>query len=177
MKKSFLPIFVIALITFSVTDMNAQRGGSSSDQTMAIKANPLALAFNIYNASFEKSMGKSSFLVGASFASKVLGIDVSSAGADVGYRYYISGGNLEGFYFNPKLGFSSGSSGDLSYTTFGLAAELGYQIKTDGGFVFDIGIGPSWNKLGGDYDGIGFDNEGGGTYTSPSGTLALGYAF
>jgi len=185
MKSLLATLLTAVLLVISVASVEAQRsrgggGGSDSEHTMAIKANPITLAFNIYNAGFEKSMGKSSFLVGASYASEILGIDVSSFGADVGYRYYISDGNLEGFYITPKLGFSTGSAGiaDASYSTFGLAAELGYQVKTDGGFIFDIGIGPSWNRFGGDYEQAGFDiDEGATSYTSPSATLAIGYAF
>jgi len=42
------------------------------------------------------------------------------------------------------------------------------------GFVLDLGIGPQYTVLSGEYEDIGFDSDGG---ILPSATLAIGYAW
>lgn len=173
MKKLLLSCCVCAffLVGFTI-DATAQRSSSSSDGGgMAIKTNPITLAFNFYNASLEKSFGRTSIILGGSFFTGIGGVDVTAFGADLSYRYYFTNGDMEGFYINPKVGFNVGSDAfDSSFTGLLLAAELGYQVRTDGGFIFDIGIGPAWRRIGGDSSAV----SGGGL---PSATLAIGYAF
>lgn len=61
---------------------------SLSAQSNVIKTNPLGLAFGSFNATYERVFGTtSSILVRGQYMYKLLGVDVSLAGAGLGYRY------------------------------------------------------------------------------------------
>lgn len=77
MKKLILSLVFVA---FAFT-MNAQSN--------VIKTNPLGLAFGSFNATYERVFGSSSsLLIRGQYMYKLLGVDVSLAGAGLGYRYY-----------------------------------------------------------------------------------------
>lgn len=147
-------------------------------QSSIIKTNPLGLAFGNFNATYEAVISESSsVLVSANYFYRLFGVDVNSFGAGGGYRYYITYKKKDipsGFYVQPQVGFSFGGVGDFNYNTFSIGAELGYQWAWPSGFVLDLGIGPNYTSLGGDYQEIAFDN---GSGIFPSATLAIGYAF
>jgi len=149
-------------------------------QSNVIKTNPLGLAFGNFNATYERVLGtSSSFLIKGQYMYKLLGADVSLAGAGLGYRYYFTHAKKPvpgGFYINPQASFSIGKiTNDLdeeySATTIGFGAEIGYQWLWESGFVLDLGIGPMYTIA----KGGGSENELKGIF--PSATLAIGYAF
>lgn len=162
--KKLLFLFAFVAFTFSV---NAQ--------SQVIKANPIGLAFGAFNACYEKVLNeKSSLLIsGAYFNGGIGDIDVTSFGAGVGYRKYITKKEApNGFYVQPTLSFGSGSEAltDVSYLQLGIGADLGYQWVWDGGFVLDLGIGPNYRIVLGDEASVG-------NGIGPSAVAAIGYAF
>lgn len=149
-------------------------------QSNVIKTNPLGLAFGNFNATYERVFGTtSSLLVRGQYMYKLLGADVSLAGAGLGYRYYFTHANKPvpgGFYINPQASFSFGKITDdldeeYSATTMGFGAEIGYQWLWDSGFVLDLGIGPMYTIA----KGANSENDLKGIF--PSATLAIGFAF
>jgi hypothetical protein len=84
-------------------------------QSNVIKTNPLGLAFGNFNATYERVFGTtSSLLVRGQYMYKLLGVDVSLAGAGLGYRYYFTHAKKPvpaGFYINPQA-FSFGKVND-----------------------------------------------------------------
>jgi hypothetical protein len=144
-------------------------------QNATIKTSPLALAFGSLNACYEKMLNeKSSFEISGNYVYKVFGVEVNSGGLGAGYRAYLTKKDgPRGLYIMPNAGFNIGSSGDFSYNTITGGLLLGYQIAAGSGFVFDAGAGPNYTILGGDYEEIGFDREGG---VLPSIRLAIGYS-
>lgn len=153
---------------------------SLNAQSNVIKTNPLGLAFGNFNATYERVFGTtSSLLIRGQYMYKLLGADVSLAGAGLGYRYYFTHAKKPvpaGFYVNPQLAFSFGkvndeTEGNYSASTIGFGAEIGYQWVWESGFVLDLGIGPMYTiAKGGDSE-----NELNGIV--PSATVAIGYAF
>jgi hypothetical protein len=147
-------------------------------QENILKTNPIGLAFGNFNVTYEKVISdKASVLGSVNYVYKIFGVDVNTFGLGVAYRYYITHAKKavpSGFYVNPQLGFAFGSSDDVNYNTVSIGAELGYQWAWDSGMVLDVGIGPNYVNLGGDYEDIDFDNDSG---IFPSITIALGYAW
>ncbi len=153
---------------------------SLNAQSNVIKTNPLGLAFGNFNATYERVLGTtSSILIRGQYMYKLLGVDVSLAGAGLGYRYYFTNAKKPvpaGFYVNPQLAFSFGkvndeTEGDYSATTIGFGAELGYQWVWESGFVLDLGIGPMYTFAKGGESENSLDG------IVPSATIAIGYAF
>lgn len=171
MKKLFL---ISGLLLLMAGGLRAQAYDN------VIKTSPIGLAFGNFNATYERVISESSsVLVSANYFYQFLGVDVNTVGFGGAYRYYFTHAKKDvptGFYVNPQLGVSFGSSGDSSYGTFSIGAEVGYQWAWDSGFVLDLGIGPSYTNLTGDFEDIGFDADGGGAVL-PSVTIAIGYAF
>lgn len=145
-----------------------------------IKTSPIGLAFGNFNATYEKVLNeKSSVLIRANYFYQFLGVDVNTFGIGGAYRYYFTHANKDvptGFYVNPQLGVSFGSSDDISYGTFSIGAEVGYQWAWDSGFVLDLGIGPNFTTFNGDFNELDFDSDG-DSAVLPSLTIAIGYAF
>jgi len=150
-------------------------------QSNVIKTNPLGLAFGNFNATYERVLGtSSSILIRGQYMYRLLGVKVNLIGAGLGYRYYITHAKKPvpgGFYINPQAQFATGSVTDdndeqISASTFGFGAELGYQWAWPSGFVLDLGIGPMYTIINSDEADI--ENTKG---FIPSGTLAIGYAF
>lgn len=167
MRNALLSFFVI--VAFAT---------AASAQSQVVKTNPLALAFGNFNATYERVLNeKSSFLVSANYQYQLFGVDVSAFGVGAGWRYYFTHANKDvpaGFYVQPQAGVNFGSANDSNYTTIGFGAEIGYQWVWSSGFVLDLGIGPQYTVLSGEYEDIGFDSDGG---ILPSATLAIGYAW
>lgn len=151
---------------------------SAQSHSNVIKTSPLALAFGNFNATYEKVLNeKSSFLVSANYQYRLFGVDVNAFGVGAGWRYYFTHANKDvpaGFYIQPQAGANFGNVDDFNYTSIGFGAEIGYQWVWSSGFVLDLGIGPQYTILSGDYEEIDFDSDGG---VFPSATLAIGYAW
>lgn len=168
-------LFALLLCTFLFT-MN----GYSQERTNVVKANPFALAFGSFNATYEKVLNsKSSVLLSGSYAYKLLGTDVSAGGLGVGYRYYFTHAKKEipsGFWVTPQASFEAGSLTDNgvkhSITAFAIGAQVGYQWAWSSGFTLDLGIGPNYAVMNsGDYV---LETSSG---IIPAATLAIGFAF
>lgn len=168
-------LFAFLLFTF-LFSMNS----FSQERTNVIKANPFALAFGSFNATYEKVLNsKSSLLFSGSYAYKLLNTDVSAGGLGVGYRYYFTHAKKEvpsGFWVNPQASFEAGSLTDNgtkhSLSAFAIGAQIGYQWAWASGFTLDLGIGPNYVTMNSsDYD---FET---GSGIMPAATLAIGFAF
>jgi hypothetical protein len=164
-------ILLTAVTVFAFTAM-------ASAQSQVVKTNPLGLAFGNFNVTYETVLNSSSSLnLSANYRYRLLGVDVSSFGAGVGWRYFFTHAKKPvpaGFYVMPQAIINFGSVDDFNYTALGFGAEIGYQWVWDSGFVLDLGLGPMYRILSGEYEDIGFD---GGSGVWPSATLAVGYAF
>lgn len=145
-----------------------------------IKTSPIGLAFGNFNVTYERPINEKSSIIGkANYFYQFLGVDVNTFGLGGAYRYYFTHAKKDvptGFYVNPQVGFQFGSSDDVNYGVLSFGAELGYQWAWDSGFVLDLGIGPNFSSLSGDYEDIAFD-ESDNTIVLPSVTIAIGYAF
>ncbi len=156
MKKIFI-LFVFILMSLGI---NAQNN--------AIKTGPVALAFGNANIAFEHQFAdKMSFLLKGSYlyGFKVGDDRVDGYSVGAGFRYYLKQKkNLAGFYVQPQAKYSS-----VGYIN--VAAILGYQFRWDGGFVLDLGVGPSKYIVVGDGESLTVP------LIWPVMTLAIGYAF
>jgi hypothetical protein len=143
-------------------------------QKNVIKTNPLALAFGNFNVTYEKVLNESSsLLITGNYSYQLLGFDVSLGGLGAGYRYYITHIKKEvpkGFYVAPEISFGFGKSGEVSVTSYGIGAQLGYQWVWSG-FALDLGIGPRYTVL----NGVNAEDSKSGIL--PAATFAIGYAF
>ncbi len=176
--KKFLLILLFCTTTYVAMQAQERRN--------IIKTAPVSLAFGNFNVGYERVLNaSSSVLVKANYFYQLGGIKVNTFGAGVAYRYYFTHKKVEvptGFYINPQAGFAFGSPSDdedtesASFSTFSLGAELGYQWAWDSGFTLDLGAGPNFTFLGGDYEDIDFSYSG-ATVILPSLTVAIGYAF
>lgn len=150
-------------------------------QNNVIKTNPLGLAFGYFNATYERVLGtSSSILIRGQYMYKIFGVKVGLGGVALGYRYYITHVKKpvpSGFYINPQAVYSFGSMNDfngenVSLSTIGVGAELGYQWAWESGFVLDLGIGPMYTFINGQGADISI-----GSGFGPTATLAVGFAF
>lgn len=127
----------------------AQDSNDSNGQSI-IKTNPLGLAFGIINLTYERALSQStSFQIKGMFFNKLLGTEVSGVGVEGGFRYYITNSTKpapEGFYVGPAISYSSitEKSTDVSVSTVGIGAIIGYQWIFDSRVALDLGIGPSY---------------------------------
>jgi len=148
-----------------------------------IKTNPFGLAFGNINLAYEKVLSESSsIIVKAKYTYKFLGLKVNVAGVGAGYRYYLSHAKKPapgGFYVNPEIAYNTGSSGDFKYGTFVVGGEIGYQIGSKKGVVFDVGIGPKYTTFFGSFEQLAFDglDNAAASILLPGITVAVGYAF
>jgi hypothetical protein len=176
MKKLVL-LFLLVGLTSGFLSAQDEAPGS------VIKTNPFGLAFGNVNLAYEKVLGSSSsILVKGRYTYRFLGLKVNVVGIGAGYRYYVTHTKKPapgGFYVNPEIAFNTGSSGLVNYGTFVLGGEIGYQIGSKKGFVFDIGVGPKYTTFFGSYDELdfnGFDTAK-ASILLPGLTVAVGYAF
>ena len=124
----------------------------------------------------------SSIILKAKYTYRFLGLKVNVAGIGAGYRYYLSHAKKPapgGFYVNPEVAYNTGSSGDIKYGTFVLGGEIGYQIGSKKGVVFDIGVGPKYTTFFGSFDQLDFNgvDNAKASILLPGITVAVGYAF
>jgi len=154
---------------------------SINAQSNVIKTNPLGLAFGNFNATYERVLGtSSSILFRGQYMYRLLGVKVNLGGVGIGYRYYFTHAKKPvpgGFYINPQAAYSFGSVYDefdeqVSISTIGVGAELGYQWAWESGFVLDLGIGPMYTFIDSDEADIEISSG-----FLPSATLAIGFAF
>ena len=176
MKKLVL-MFLLVGLTSSYLSAQDEAPGS------VIKTNPFGLALGNVNLAYEKVIGESSSIIfKARYTYRFLGLKVNVAGLGAGYRYYLTHAKRPapgGFYVNPEASYNKGSSGDLKYGTFVLGGEIGYQIGSKKGVVFDIGVGPKYTTFFGSYNELAFDgvDNAKGSILLPGITVAVGYAF
>jgi len=176
MKKVLLSLLVVAGLGFA-----------TNAQTVAIKANPLALlgGTDLLSGEF-KVGGNSSVGVGLGLAGfKIAGSKYSSFGGEAQYRYYFRE-SLHGWYLGAKAGylagkvkidgFGDGETYKTNYGSFNVGAKAGYQWAFDSGFVIDLNLGAAYSSF--KYD----DNSGEFATLKGSGILpnlgfGLGFAF
>lgn len=169
-------LFLLVLNASLLTAQDDQPGS-------VIKTNPFGLAFGNLNLAYEKVLSESSsIIVKAKYTYKFLGLKVNVAGIGAGYRYYLSHAKKPapgGFYVNPEIAYNSGSSGDINYGTFVVGGEIGYQIGSKKGVVFDVGVGPKYTTFFGSYDQLDFNgvDNARASILLPGITVAVGYAF
>jgi hypothetical protein len=173
--KIYLTLLKSYLMKKILTSMIVMLGFTLGAQSI-LKTSPIALAFGAFNLCYEKPIStKGSFEVSGGYIYKIFGVDVSTISVGAGYRAYLTKKEAPaGFYIMPNVGANFGSAGDSKFKVFDGGALIGYQIVAGSGFVFDVGAGPSYNILSGDYDNAGFDTTGG---IVPTVRLAIGFAF
>ena len=157
MKKSLM---ILAGIAFCIS-LQAQS---------ILKTSPIALAFGVFNACYEKPISdKASVQFTGSAFFGIGDLDGVAVGLGADYRMYMSKTKdaPHGFYISPGVGVSFGDGANALQ----LRVPIGYQWVWDSGFVLDLGLGPAyWIGFGDDiideFNGI-----------LPTGTLAIGYQF
>jgi hypothetical protein len=154
--------------------------GFSQQYKNVVKTNPIGLAFGNINVTWEHATNeKSSILFGANFLFQVFGVDVTSIGADFGYRYYFTHSKVEvpsGFNIYPQVGLNYTSFPDVSdvnATLLGIGFTVGYQWAWDSGFALDLGLGPIYRVFLGEVDDVDIDASG----VWPRIIIGIGYAF
>lgn len=162
MKKILLAVITIFAINTTV-------------QAQIIKVSPIALAFGVINAGYEKQLGeKSSIFPSASFYSRS---GVSGFGLGLQYRKYLSASKdfPAGFFVAPEVQYGSFKQkdfGDFSYSAFSIGGQIGYQWLLGDNFTIEVSGGPAYWIAG---------SKGTGTVTYdgvlPSIGFNLGYFF
>lgn len=170
MKKLLLSL---GLVASSAIVANAQDN--------AVKLNVTALAFSIGNASFEHKLSdKSSFQVGAFYASYGSDIKFTGFGITPEYRFYMTGEAMEGLFLAPFVryqnfsidngtyyNYTTGTSGadKASINTFGGGVNVGYQWIFGGHFSLETflrlgynggSVKSDLNRDGDDYTGLSY---------------------
>ncbi|HMQ62763.1 MAG TPA: DUF3575 domain-containing protein [Flavilitoribacter sp.] len=170
MKMKFLALLSALVFCALATPAKAQG---------IIKLNPIGLAFGSLNAGYETFLNdKSSVYVGASFYSRnLIGIKYSGLGLDGQFRFYLSNNDRpKGLYVAPAasvgfIGFKDNSD-KFNYTLIRLGAIIGYQWVFSQKFTVEVGIGPSYGLITGNYeDSVDVFGDG----VLPIGILSLGY--
>ncbi|MGM9478635.1 DUF3575 domain-containing protein [Pedobacter sp. GSP4] len=176
MKKTLLSLLTAALLGFA-----------AQAQTIAIKANPLALLGGTDLVSGEFKIGdNSSVSAGLGAAGyKISGSKYSSFGGEAQYRYYFRE-SLHGWYVGAKAGYLAGKvkvqgffdekEYETKYGSLNAGVKGGYQWAFDSGFVIDLNLGAAYSSF--KYD----DNDGAFSSLKGSGILpnlgfGLGFAF
>ncbi len=136
MKKILLTVITIFAINATI-------------QAQIIKVAPVALAFGVINAGYEKQLGeKSSIYPSASFytSSGTTGI-----GLGLQYRKYLSASKdfPVGFFVAPEVQYASLSAkatglSDYSYSAFSVGAQIGYQWLLGDSFTIEATLGPAY---------------------------------
>ena len=168
MKKILLAFSFLAVFTFS-----AQSQG-------IVKLDPLSLAFGSIRAGYETfTSEKASVYGGLSFVNRgILGIDYTGVGLFGQYRFYLSNTDApKGIFAGPHagvnfIGFDDAFNDRLNYTLVRIGGIIGYQGLIGDNFTWEIGIGPTFGIISGDFDD---DDDLYGTGVVPVSTLALGY--
>jgi len=176
MKKTLLSLLMVAGLGFA-----------TKAQTIAIKANPLALLGGTDLVSGEFKIGaNSSVSAGLGVAGyKLSDSKYSSIGGEAQYRYYFRE-SLHGWYLGAKVGylsgkvkiedFNDGKDYKTNYGSLNIGAKAGYQWAFDSGFVIDLNLGAAYSSF--KYD----DNDGAFSTLKGSGVLpnlgfGLGFSF
>lgn len=171
MKVKFLTLLSVLTLCAALNSAKAQG---------IIKLNPIGLAFGSLNAGYETFLSnKSSLYVGASYYSRgLLGVRYTGVGLDGQYRIYLSDNERpKGLYVAPAvsvgfIGFKDDTDEKFNYTLVRLGGIIGYQWVFSQKFTVEVGIGPSYGFITGDFDD---DTEVFGDGVLPIGILSLGY--
>ncbi len=177
MKKIIICLFALSFFL----------GAHAQEVKNVVKVNPLGLIIGSASLSYERLLNeKSSVQLNANYGSwNILGNKISSIGAGLDYRMYISKTKVapNGWYLSPGASFSSVSytSTDIfsntitgSISSIGLKADMGYQWVWDSGFALELFFGAGYGIASGDSDGISL---GGATGIAPRLGIALGWGF
>lgn len=170
MKRFFAILVVLALMgLYNAQDMLAQRVVKNYNQS--IGANPIGLAFGIFNAKYEQQVSaENSFTAEAIYWSFA---GWSAFGVGGSYRWYLFqdyNKALTGFSFGPyaSVGFWSFETATWGGgTSLGLGAEAAYKWVFDGGFMVEPLVNVNFNIL--SLDGLSYRPFGIG--------LVVGYAW
>ncbi len=168
-------------IAIGVVMLIASSAAFSQAYDHVMKTNPIGLAFGNINVTYEHILNeKSSLHSSINYQYSLLGVKVNSFGVEGGYRYYFTHSKKDvpsGFYIQPQAAFTAGKDEtDTSYSALRFGAEVGYQFAFESGFVLDLGLGPYFTNLFGDYADTDFDVDG-SFLVLPSITIAVGYAW
>lgn len=180
MKRLLLAVTLFA----AINQVNAQEGPALN----AIKINPLSLFIATGNVSYERAVNQTqSAQLGLYYSGMSMGgLKYSGFGITPEYRFYIAGQRqaLNGVYAAPFVRYRSytlsdkETSDEASLSSIGGGATIGWQKASSSGFVFDLFIGPSYNKLKfkNETDEEEFDTELGNGLGVRAG-FTLGFAF
>ena len=168
MKKVLLAFAIFTMI------------GLSANAQSIVKLDPLSLAFGSLRAGYETfTSDKASVYAGLSYVNRgILGIDYTGVGVFGQYRFYLSNTEApKGIFAGPHLGvnfigFDDGFGDRLNYTLVRIGGIIGYQGIIGDNFTWEIGIGPTYGIISGDFSD---DDDLFGTGIVPVSTLALGY--
>ncbi|HRP02317.1 MAG TPA: hypothetical protein PLE30_06685 [Candidatus Kapabacteria bacterium] len=134
MKRLFLLIAVVSLLSLSANEMYAQRVVKKYNQTITV--NPIGLAFGLFNVTYEQALTpENSFTAGIVY----WGYGGWTAfGASASYRWYLFQDDekmLKGLSFGPLVNLGMWSYENNTYsssTSLGVGAELAYKWIIDG---------------------------------------------
>jgi hypothetical protein len=181
MKK----LLVIACVFLSASAVQAQE----RSHQQALKINPLSAFLLTGNVSYERATASNqSFQVGAFYSGmSISGLKYSGFGITPEYRFYLAGRreSLNGLYAAPFLRYQSFTFKDkettekANFSSIGGGATIGWEKTWNSGFVFDIFLGPSYNKgkFKNEADENTFDISSGVSGFGVRTGIALGFAF
>ncbi|HZG72527.1 MAG TPA: DUF3575 domain-containing protein [Chondromyces sp.] len=147
MRKVVLALFFLA----GMNTANAQ------DRQNAIKINPLSLAIATGNVAYERAVNENqSFQLGGFYSGISLGdVKYTGYGITPEYRFYFGGAKqaLNGIYAAPFVRYQNfkfkekSSSDNISFTSLGGGATIGWEKSWNSGFVLDIFAGPTYGNV------------------------------
>ncbi len=148
MKKAFLLIALVTIFSLSMTEVYAQKVVKKYNQS--ISANPIGLAFGLFNATYEKALSpENSFTAGFMY----WGYGGWSAyGLSGSYRWYLfqdSEKMLKGLSFGPMVSLGMWGYENDTYansTSVSVGGEISYKWIFDG-FVVEPNAQISFNVL------------------------------
>jgi len=140
MKKAFYTIAFVALFGMFTSNIYAQRVVKKYNQ--AITANPVALAFGLFNATYEKALSpQNSFTAGLNYWNYG---GWTAFGVSASYRWYLfqeQDKMIKGFGFGPMISLGQWGYENNTYsnsTSFSIGAEASYKWIFDGFVVEPI---------------------------------------
>jgi hypothetical protein len=122
----------------------------------AIKINPLSLIVATGNVAYERAIGeKTSVQLGIFYTGvKLSSLKYSGVGITPEFRYYFGGHAeaLNGVYVAPFLRYQNftiketDTQDEVSFSSFGGGALIGWQKAWESGFTLDLFAGPAYNS-------------------------------
>jgi len=148
MKKAFLLIALVTIFSLSLTAVYAQRVVKKYNQS--ISANPIGLAFGLFNATYEKALSpENSFTVGLMYWGYA---GWSAFGLSGSYRWYLfqdTDKMLKGLSFGPLVSLGMWGYENDTYsnsTSLSVGCEISYKWVFDS-FVVEPNAQVSFNVL------------------------------